>query len=267
MGSGHLRDGDVGRLLQVIDEGFRDDPGEAIPWMVLDGLQRLVPCDLAISFADFDYVEGRNSLYQGLEDGVRFVDRVAEEADGDPGPVFRALFWDSYCSYPQRSGDLTSVISDSDFFASARARRSSPMQAWQKEECGHLHCMIVSFPAEPGRARRLLFQRQEGRPFTERDSQVLALLRPHLYEIWLHAERQRSGMPQLTAREWEVLHLSAAGRSNREIAAQLVLSVATVRKHMEHIRQRLGVHSRAAAAASALPHLSLAPPLAGSPRT
>jgi DNA-binding NarL/FixJ family response regulator len=80
------------------------------------------------------------------------------------------------------------------------------------------------------------------------------LLRPHLQEIWLDAERRRAGVPRLTAREWEVLALAAHGMPYAEIAARLHLSAGTVRKHMEHVRERLGVHSVTAAAAVAMPH-------------
>lgn len=50
----------------------------------------------------------------------------------------------------------------------------------------------------------------------------------------------------LTARQVEVLRLVAAGHSNREIAATLVLSVRTVERHIENIYTRLGVHGNAA---------------------
>jgi LuxR family maltose regulon positive regulatory protein len=48
----------------------------------------------------------------------------------------------------------------------------------------------------------------------------------------------------LSERELEVLGLIAEGLSNREIAAQLIISFDTVRKHVENIRSKLGVHSR-----------------------
>jgi DNA-binding CsgD family transcriptional regulator len=114
--------------------------------------------------------------------------------------------------------------------------------------------MTMSMPAPAGQMRRLLFWRGPGPGFGERDRQVVTLLRPHLYEIWLSAERRRNNVPRLTAREWEVLRLSAAGLGNAEIAGQLVISVGTVRKHIEHILSRLGVHNRNLAAAIALPH-------------
>ena len=58
----------------------------------------------------------------------------------------------------------------------------------------------------------------------------------------------------LTARELEVLHLVAAGRSNREIADKLVISEHTVARHLQNIFAKLGVSSRTAASAFAFEH-------------
>jgi DNA-binding NarL/FixJ family response regulator len=55
----------------------------------------------------------------------------------------------------------------------------------------------------------------------------------------------------LTAREREVLALMADGRTNRQIAEQLVLSDKTVKRHLSNIFDKLGVNSRAAAVRSA----------------
>jgi LuxR family maltose regulon positive regulatory protein len=55
----------------------------------------------------------------------------------------------------------------------------------------------------------------------------------------------------LSARETEVLQLITAGCSNQEIADRLIISVATVRKHVENIHGKLGVQSRTQAAARA----------------
>jgi DNA-binding NarL/FixJ family response regulator len=55
----------------------------------------------------------------------------------------------------------------------------------------------------------------------------------------------------LTARERDVLRLVAAGPSNREIAAALVISEHTVARHVQNIFAKLGVSSRTAAAAFA----------------
>jgi len=53
----------------------------------------------------------------------------------------------------------------------------------------------------------------------------------------------------VTAREAEVLDLLASGRTSAEVAAQLGISARTVDKHVEHLREKLGVHNRTAALA------------------
>lgn len=58
----------------------------------------------------------------------------------------------------------------------------------------------------------------------------------------------------LTVRECEVLRLVAAGKTNREIGAQLVLSEHTVARHLQNIFTKLGLSSRAAATAYAYQH-------------
>jgi DNA-binding NarL/FixJ family response regulator len=65
----------------------------------------------------------------------------------------------------------------------------------------------------------------------------------------------RTGGPTtLSDREREVLVHLAAGRTNREIAARLVVSPHTVARHVEHIYAKLGVTNRAAATAYAYQH-------------
>jgi DNA-binding CsgD family transcriptional regulator/tetratricopeptide (TPR) repeat protein len=59
---------------------------------------------------------------------------------------------------------------------------------------------------------------------------------------------------RLSDRELEVLRLLAAGRSDREIAAALFISLGTATTHVKHIRAKLGVHSRGAAVAHAIRH-------------
>lgn len=56
---------------------------------------------------------------------------------------------------------------------------------------------------------------------------------------------------RLTERECEVLRLVAAGRTNRQIGAELVISEHTVARHVQNIFTKLGVSSRAAATAHA----------------
>lgn len=58
----------------------------------------------------------------------------------------------------------------------------------------------------------------------------------------------------LTAREAEVLRLVAAGKTNRDIAVELVISEHTVARHLQNMFVKLGVSSRSAATAFAYEH-------------
>ena len=111
-------------------------------------------------------------------------------------------------------------------------------------------------PAPAGRARMVYLERGT-RDFTERDRSILELLRPSLIKIHQAAMRRRRAQPPilatLTTREREVLTLIADGKTSRQIAASLVVSPHTVRKHIEHILEKLDVPTRSAAVARAFP--------------
>ena len=64
----------------------------------------------------------------------------------------------------------------------------------------------------------------------------------------------RASIEQITPREMEVLQMLAAGLSNKEIAAELHMSVDTERTHMMNILNKLGVHSRLQALVFAARH-------------
>jgi two-component system response regulator NreC len=68
---------------------------------------------------------------------------------------------------------------------------------------------------------------------------------PPAVRVGLENEKRGGGeRPALSPREAEVLRLMALGHTNREIAAQLSLSVRTVETHRSHVQQKLGLHSR-----------------------
>lgn len=61
----------------------------------------------------------------------------------------------------------------------------------------------------------------------------------------------RTGRETLSSRETELLEALATGASNRELAQRFVISLATVKTHLIHIYQKLGVENRTAAVAEA----------------
>jgi ATP/maltotriose-dependent transcriptional regulator MalT len=65
------------------------------------------------------------------------------------------------------------------------------------------------------------------------------------------AEGARAGADGLTRRELEILRLLAQGRSNQQIAAELVLSVRTVERHISNVYVKIGASGRTARAAAA----------------
>ena len=69
------------------------------------------------------------------------------------------------------------------------------------------------------------------------------------------APPSRLSVAALTPRETEVLSWLAKGKTNRDIGDILGMSHRTVNKHLEHIFEKLGVETRAAAAALAAEHV------------
>jgi len=64
--------------------------------------------------------------------------------------------------------------------------------------------------------------------------------------------RKRDDLPVLTEREREILWRIADGKSLPEIAKELFLGVTTVKTHVQHLYEKLGVSDRAAAVAVAM---------------
>lgn len=76
-------------------------------------------------------------------------------------------------------------------------------------------------------------------------AQMLASLLPRI------GRKQRTIGDDLTSREREVLELLGSGLSNRDVAAELVLSVHTVRNHVQNLLVKLQAHSKLEAVAIA----------------
>ena len=77
---------------------------------------------------------------------------------------------------------------------------------------------------------------------------------PDLARVDTLARRTELHPNGLTKRELEVLRLVAAGKTNRDIASELVVSEHTVARHVQNIFSKLDVSSRSAATAFAFEH-------------
>ena len=89
-------------------------------------------------------------------------------------------------------------------------------------------------------------------------AQGIAVLSPAVATRLLGEVRQPAKEP-VSARELEVLRLIARGATNRDAAAHLFISEATVKTHLLHLYAKLGVNDRAAAVAEAFERGLLTP--------
>ena len=114
--------------------------------------------------------------------------------------------------------------------------------------------------AEPGRALAEAGQRARGLRKLERAEEELAACGAEGYRRQAIRELRRLGrrvthrpaarnFGSLTPREQEIAQLVTDGRTNREIAGSLHLSVKTVDRHLSNILTKLNVPSRVAVAA------------------
>ncbi|MDY0152619.1 MAG: LuxR C-terminal-related transcriptional regulator, partial [Candidatus Cloacimonas sp.] len=69
------------------------------------------------------------------------------------------------------------------------------------------------------------------------------------------------GLPGLTDRETEILQLLGQGKSNKEIAQELFISVNTVKVHLNNVFKKLGVSSRTEATLHAIEHKLINSPI------
>jgi ATP/maltotriose-dependent transcriptional regulator MalT len=82
-----------------------------------------------------------------------------------------------------------------------------------------------------------------------RAAPFLSRCRDELAACGLHPARRAPGPTGLTPREHAVVHLAARGLTNRQIAAELVISVKTVEYHLGSVFAKLGVSTRTQLAA------------------
>jgi DNA-binding CsgD family transcriptional regulator len=246
---------DLRSLAALVNQERDDLPEKGVPLSLLSDLKNQIPCDYLL-FEGYDTKRQKYWFAQQVPDDEEDPDTPSDQR------LHQALwehFWDcKFCSYPDRTGDLRSVFQVTDFY-SMREWHSTGMYSDSARPQGFEHLMEVCLPepagseAGPGRIARLFLVRGRGAAFSERDRALLTLLRPHLHQAYLDAERRRNPVPDLTPRHWDLLHLIAAGRTNTQIARQLGLSEGTVRTHLENIYARLEVSNRTAAVIRAFP--------------
>jgi LuxR family maltose regulon positive regulatory protein len=120
---------------------------------------------------------------------------------------------------------------------------------------GHVRVFADEGPPMAALLRSLLGTRRRARAAagagTEHLHRVIQAFQPATTQADSTARAVLGLIEPLTDRELEVLRLLAAGRRNRDIAAELVVTLETVKKHTSHIFDKLGAANRTEAVAHA----------------
>ncbi|MEV6238346.1 LuxR C-terminal-related transcriptional regulator [Lentzea sp. NPDC051838] len=209
-------------------------------------------------------------LAEGRTDIALHAVRVALAAVDDPLPRAPLCFAAVEVALAARAGDIARDAAD-ELLATADRYGSAGLRAL----AGHAHGAVLLSEVRPAEALAVL--RRACADWLALDApydaaQVrLLLARAYAAVGDLDAsERERAAatsalrrldpagsraLPDgLTVREVEVLALVAKGRTNRQVAAALVLSEKTVARHLSNIYTKLGLSSRTAAATYAHQH-------------
>ena len=237
-------------LLAAAEEGARP-----FPEPVVEALRRVVPCD-TVAYRVWSRKRGildRSFAPESLADRwqvwlqypyFRHEDPHPSELanrNGGPAPV----------SAPERMG-MPLVLTDA---VSERRFRQTGLYCELMRPFGIRNVMKLFLAPYGDTGSALVFDTSRG-SFGENDRAVLKRLAPALIRFQCNARLRfpEPGAPDalrlLTPRERTVLARAAVGETNAEIAQALYIGESTVRKHLEHIYDKLEVRNRAAAVAA-----------------
>jgi DNA-binding CsgD family transcriptional regulator len=222
-------------------------PAEDFPRRLTQIVTRLVPCD-HVSYNEVD-------LRQGT---MRAVAEPHDPAFDHLGPAFGQFMHQHPVIRHVAQTGQRSPLAISDFLPPSSFRRLGLYCEFFRP-LGLEDQLSTTFVALPG-VRLVALALNRGALFTERERAVLEMLRPHMARAYLNSVRITQAMTsngdpesahrlaQLTDRQYDLLRLIAGGYTNAQAAEALDIRVGTVKKHVEHVLERLGVETRLAAA-------------------
>lgn len=237
--SSWVRASDAAALLDVVSEGLSAPGTEPFPPAVLRTLARMIPSDAFVGYQEGDF----NGTFRVTE----LVEVVGEPPSAAIEEAYRALGWQNpHCCRINARERRVLRLAD---YGTQKERRRLEYFAEVFRPLGIEDALRLWLPAPAGRARTVYLERS-GRDYTDREKTLLELLRPHLIRIHrFRAKRRRAHTALgLTEREADVLALVREGKTNAQIGQTLFISPHTVRKHLQHVFEKLGVTTRTAAA-------------------
>jgi len=234
----------VRAVLDVLDEVELARPARTNDLLVTvaAGMARLVSAD-TVWWATCDYARHDNDVHSS---DAR-LDIAYDER--------QRRWWQLYEQHPllayrDRTGDgRACTLSD---FVGRRDLRGLELYDEFFRPYGIEYSVSIRVPLSAAYAVDFGYTRA-GRDFSWRDRVLLDLIRPTLAQLLARTDAVRHARmadARLTAREREILDLVAEGKTNPEVAAHLVIAPGTVKKHLDHIYEKLGVENRTQAGAA-----------------
>jgi DNA-binding CsgD family transcriptional regulator len=242
---------DLEAVLSLLEETQTVEGPVPFTREVLDRLKGVVGCTYA--------------TYSETDQAARTVHRyVTCSADSDGIPDSPASdWWDcprtvQLLRYRTADGGPLIVLAN----AFSRRQRTSAQFNGNFRDYGAVDELHLDL--DPSRRWFVSLNLADEHDFGPREKRMMQLLRPHLAGLYrsallrrqLHAQTaafDRDAVSELTPRERDVMACVAKGLSNTQIAKALVIEVSTVRKHLEHVYEKLGVRNRTAALAELRP--------------
>jgi DNA-binding NarL/FixJ family response regulator len=237
---GSLADRDLRRLAGFVAEAgaaARTGADQLIEHIVRE-LPTLVGCDSAM-YARFEPSTRRTTT-------IATDQRLVDIRTQNPEAWWHLLGEHPIVTYRADSADGGAVrFSD---FLTRRQLRSREIYWLFFHPFEAEYVMGVEFCRSPSEFIHIGCTRSEG-DFSERQRLSLDLLRPHLARLFRKLGSDDGGIGALkglglSRREAEILACVASGSSVRGIAQTFYLAPSTVRKHIERIYAKLGVHTR-----------------------
>lgn len=219
-------------------------------------VSRLVLWNAVYRFADFTSTRRQQALNVLLEhDFELFTETVAYASQGWPETHLAREFAEymrasisqaMYREYLQAFWDVD--------VSNLLPQVACPALVFHRRDVAKFELAVSQkLAAELGNARLAVAEGQSSALFGEDLANVTDTIESFLKEGCAPNDSTLKGA-NLTVREREVLRLVSAGKSNREIAALLGVSVHTVDRHLANIFGKIGVHNRLEAALFAVTH-------------
>jgi DNA-binding CsgD family transcriptional regulator len=245
---------DFRKILAAIEILGRDVNQATFPERAVDAIAAVIDVDM-ISYNEVDLATGAN--------------RFLVKPDIDPDDARYLRFVRRFGNHPILAHRLSRAPATRPDLASFLDRVR--MMGMVGNCCGDAELTLnLGLTVEDANTRKIGIALNRGvRDFDRHDAARLETLRPHIVTAYRNALRAAArssitaatssairvdGVP-LTPRENEVLYWVSMGKTNEEVSAIIGAKPMTVKKHLEHIYDKLGVPNRTAAA-----RMTVAPP-------